>query len=182
MPASIDRTPAWRVPGSRTSAVSIVGASAATLVILFAIMGRSGGATPAVQSVPAQPNSVTSWVAAPAEPSRPAVPPKPAVPVMDDHGFVGSAARCDSSQRAVAIARTERSAIVVCRAADGSFEYEGVRLHDGATLRLDDVRPMPAGFEAHNDGTTYRLSPTELVVLSGEALQSRDRIVEYRAG
>ena len=101
---------------------------------------------------------------------------------MDAHGFVGSSARCDSGQRAVAIARTERAAIVVCRAADGSYEYEGIRLQDGASLRLDDVRPIPAGFEARNDGTTYRLSPTELVVISGEALQSRDAIVEYRAG
>jgi hypothetical protein len=41
---------------------------------------------------------------------------------------------------------------------------------------------IPAGFEARNDGTTYRLSATELVVITGEDLLSRDAIVEYRAG
>lgn len=95
---------------------------------------------------------------------------------------MGSPARCDVTQRAVAVARTERSAIVVCRTTGGDYTYRGVRLRDGASLRLDDVRPIPAGFEARNDGTTYRLSPTELVVISGETLQSRDPVVEYRAG
>jgi hypothetical protein len=101
---------------------------------------------------------------------------------MDARGFVNSAARCASDKRAVAIARTERSAVVVCQGSDGAYEYQGVRLHDGASLQLDDVRPIAAGFEARNANTTYRLSPTELVVISGESLQSRDAIVEYRAG
>ena len=51
---------------------------------------------------------------------------------------------------------------------------------DGASLRLDDVRTIPAGFEARNGATTYRLSATELVVIDGETLYSRDPIVEYR--
>lgn len=100
---------------------------------------------------------------------------------MDAHGFVGSAARCDTDQRAVALARTERAAIAVCRDGD-DYTYRGVRLRDGASLRLDDVRLIPAGFEARNDSTTYRLTDTELVVIAGESLQSRDRVVEYRAG
>ncbi len=100
----------------------------------------------------------------------------------DEHGFIGSAARCDAGQEAVAIAQTERSAIAVCRILRDRYEYRGVRVRDGAFLRLDDVRPIPAGFEARNDGTTYRLSPTELVVISGEALQSREPLVQYRAG
>ena len=101
---------------------------------------------------------------------------------MDDHGFVNSTARCSAGQQAVAIARTARSAMVVCREADGTYEYTGTRLRDGASLRLDDVLAIPAGFEARNDGTTYRLSATELVVIAGEDLLSRDAIVEYRAG
>lgn len=72
--------------------------------------------------------------------------------------------------------------MVVCQDSDGSYEYQGMRLRDGAALQLDDVRPLAVGFEARNRDTTYRLSPTELVVISGESLQSRDAIVEYRAG
>ncbi|WP_082753971.1 hypothetical protein [Mycobacterium sp. NAZ190054] len=69
----------------------------------------------------------------------------------------------------------------MCEDTDGSYEYQGIRLRDGAALQLDDVRPMAVGFEARNGGTTYRLSPTELVVISGESLQSRDPVIEYRA-
>lgn len=80
----------------------------------------------------------------------------------------------------MAIARTETSAVVICRDAQGDYVYQGVRLRDGASLRLDDVRTIPAGFEARNGATTYRLSATELVVIDGETLYSRDPIVEYR--
>ena len=94
----------------------------------------------------------------PAKPITAAPQPKPAVLAMDDHGFVDTAARCDEREQAVAIARTARAAGVVCREPDGTYEYAGIRLNDGASLRVDDVRVIPMGFEAHNDGTTYRLS------------------------
>ncbi|MGE0215204.1 hypothetical protein [Mycolicibacterium sp.] len=169
---------------ARSSAISILAASATTLVVVFGVLNSPREDTPNVQSVPAQPNTVGEWVAAPARPSTtaPQPPPQPPAPAVDGLGFVDSAARCEPGQRAVAIARTARSALVVCRDADGTFDYAGVRLHDGAALRLDDVRAIPAGFEARNDGTTYRLSPTELVVITGEELLSRDAVVDYRAG
>lgn len=175
--------PAGPTRRSRLSALSIVVASLGTLVIAVALF-QSRTATPSeVQSVPAQPNTVSQWVTTPPKPApRPVPAPATAEPATDSAGFVGSPARCDVTQRAVAVARTERSAIVVCRTTGGDYIYRGVRLRDGASLRLDDVRPIPAGFEARNDGTTYRLSPTELVVISGETLQSRDPVVEYRAG
>lgn len=140
-------------------------ASIATLVIVFGMLHTPDDEPGQVQSIPAQPNTVSQWVAAPAKPSTAAPQPKPAALAMDDHGFVDTTARCDEREQAVAIARTTRSAMVVCEKADGTYEYAGIRLHDGASLRLDDVRVLPAGFEAHNDGTTYRLSPTELVVI-----------------
>jgi hypothetical protein len=156
----------------------------ATLAILVGILQSSGTQTMQVQSIPAQPNTVSRWVAAPAKPTiaAPKPAPKPAVLAMDDHGFVDTPARCDQRDQAVAIARTARAAMVVCRGPDGAYEYQGIRLRDGASLRLDDVRVIPAGFEARNDGTTYRLSSTELLVITGEELTSRDAIVEYRAG
>ena len=178
----------------KASAISIVLASIATLGIVFGMLHSADEEPAQKQSLPAQPNTVTNQVAAPPTPTtvaplpEPAAPttvaplPEPAALTMDDHGFVDSAARCDARQHAVAIARTTRSAMVICREADGTYEYTGTRLHDGAFLRLDDVRVIPAGFEARNDGTTYRLSATELVVITGEDLLSRDAIVEYRAG
>ena len=163
---------------SRLSALSIVVASVGTLVIVF-FLYQSRTATPRqVQSVPAQPPTVSQWVTTAPKPAPAPRRPQAAAPATDGQGFVGSPARCDT----VAIARTERSAVVVCRTTGGDYSYRGVRLQDGASLVLDDVRPIPAGFEARNDGTTYRLSPTELVVISGETLQSRDPVVEYRAG
>jgi hypothetical protein len=179
-----DDPPARGLFSARTSAISIVAASIATLAVVFVMFDTSGDVVPQVQSVPAQPNPVSQWVSAPvsAEPRPVPAPPRAPTLAMDARGFVDSAARCNSGQRAVATARTERSAVVVCQGPDGTYEYQGVRLHDGASLQLDDVRPIAAGFEARNEGTTYRLSPTELVVIAGETLQSRDAIVEYRAG
>ncbi|WNG86376.1 hypothetical protein C6A87_021330 [Mycobacterium sp. ITM-2016-00317] len=134
----------------------------------------------AVQASPAPARPIPTVNPAPS-PAAPTAAAQTTALKSDSLGYVDSAARCDTDQRAAAIARTERAAVVVCEDSDGSLEYQGVRLHDGATLQLDDVRPMAVGFEARNGATTYRLSPTELVVISGETLQSRDPIVEYRA-
>jgi len=187
MPTATEPAPTHDAPprgllSAKASAISIVLASIATLVIVFTMLQSPDDENPQMQSVPAQPNTVSQWVAAPAEPTTAAPAPKPAPLAMDEQGFVDTSARCDQRQQAVAIARTTRSAMVVCRDTDGTDSYQGTRLHDGASLRLDDVRVIPTGFEAHNDGTTYRLSSTELVVLTGEDLLSRDAIVEYRAG
>lgn len=180
---------------SRGRAVSIVVASLGTLAIVVALLLTSRApSTLEVHSIPAQSDTSSARLAAPVAPApapqplpspvapvAPAAPAAPATMPMDSQGFVDSAARCDSDQRAVAVARTERAAVAVCREGN-RYLYRGVRLRDGASLRLDDVRLIPAGFEARNDTTTYRLTDTELVVIEGEALQSRDRVVEYRAG
>lgn len=192
MPTTTEPAHGAKAPGlfkARASAISIVVAAIATLGVVFAVLHSADNEPVQTQSIPAQPNTVSRSVAAPARPpaatSKPtavAPPPQPAMLAMDDRGFVDSIARCDPGQHAVAIAHTAGSAMVICRNADGTHEYTGTRLSDGAFLRLDDVRLIPAGFEARNGGTTYRLSATELVVITGEELLSRDPIVEYRAG
>lgn len=203
MPTTTDHRPGQDVSGdlpepkersSKLSAVAIVLASVATLVILFVMLSSSHEQSGDVRSVPAQPDTFAPQAEPPVPRTRlslppPPPPPSPApapapapTPVMDELGFVDSEARCTSDEQAVAIARTESAAVVVCRDNDDDYVYRGVRLSDGASLQLDDVRPMTAGFEARNDGTTYRLSATELVVLEGETLHSRDPIVEYREG
>lgn len=99
---------------------------------------------------------------------------------IDEHGFVESEARCDPAQHPVAIGRTSKSEVVVCEGAGGRYHYTGVRLSDGAAMRLDDVRVTPTGFEAHSDGARYVISSKELVVMSGPQLVARDAMVEYR--
>lgn len=182
-PAPTRKASARNRLNGRVSAVSIVLASIATLVIVFGLLQSADQEPVRVRAVPAQPDTVPRSFAAPVEPPE-LTPPHagPAAPETDAQGFIGSVARCDPGQHAVAIARTTRSAMVICREADGTYVYTGTRLHDGASLRVDDVRVIPAGFEARNADTTYRLSATELVVISGEELVSRDPIVEYRGG
>jgi hypothetical protein len=193
MPTATEPAPTHDVPSrglrnAKVPAVLIVAASLTTLVVVFGIMNSPDDDAAQVQSIPAQQNTVSQWVAAPLPPPKPRAPVAAAPPSqsaefpIDEQGFVDTKARCDEGQQAVAIARTTRAVMVVCRGTDDTYEYEGVRLSDGAFLRLDDVRPLPAGFEAHNDGTTYRLSATELVVITGENLTSRDAVVDYRAG
>ncbi|MGE2833991.1 hypothetical protein [Mycobacterium sp. SMC-4] len=204
MPTSIEDVPSSETAASgglssKLSALAIVVASIGTIAILFLFLTSRNDDIAAVQPVQATPDTVaesTSGTPTPRPPVAPTLPPPaaalpppaaaapaPAVEKsqIDNRGFVDSEARCDSGVSAVAIARTSRAAIVICRDRAGDHEYRGVRLIDGAFLQLDDVRPMAAGFEARNNDTTYRLSPTELVVLSGETLQSRDPMVEYQA-
>lgn len=204
MPTSIDDAPAHDTGpsgmlGSKLSALAIVVASIGTIAILFLFLTSRNDDIAAVQTAPVTSQTKTAAEVAPPTPtSRVAIPttlppPAPALPPpaaaaptaeqsdVDNRGFVGSTARCDSGDTAVVTARTARAAIVICRSRGDDYEYRGERLTDGAYLELDDVRPIAAGYEARNAATTYRVSPTELVVLSGEALQSRDPMVSYQS-
>lgn len=206
MPTTTDQPPGQDVSGdlaepkmrsTKWSAIAIVLASIATLAILFVMLNSSNEQSGEVRAVPAQPQTFSPQSQPPVPQTRLDIPPPQATPppaapssaptaapspapVIDELGFVDSEARCTDDEQAVAIARTETSAVVICRDAQGDYVYQGVRLSDGASLRLDDVRTIPAGFEARNGATTYRLSATELVVIDGETLYSRDPIVEYR--
>lgn len=206
MPTTTDQPPGQDTSGdlaepkmrsTRWSAIAIVLASIATLVILFVMLNSSNEQSGEVRSVPAQPQTFSPQSQPPVPQTRLDIPPPQAAPppaapssvptaapsaapVIDELGFVDSEARCSDDEQAVAIARTETAAVVICRDEQGDYVYQGVRLSDGASLRLDDVRTIPAGFEARNGATTYRLSATELVVIDGETLFSRDPVVEYR--
>lgn len=206
MPTTTDQPPGQDVSGdlaepkmrsTKWSAIAIVLASIATLAILFVMLNSSNEQSGEVRAVPAQPQTFSPQSQPPVPQTRLDIPPPQAAPppaapssaptaapspapIIDELGFVDSEARCTDDEQAVAIARTETSAVVICRDAQGDYVYQGVRLSDGASLRLDDVRTIPAGFEARNGATTYRLSATELVVIDGETLYSRDPIVEYR--
>ena len=97
----------------------------------------------------------------------------------DLRGFVDSTARCDDGQTAVAVGHTQRSLVVVCSTADGTYQYRGARVSDGAALKAT-AKATGDGFEAETDGAVYAVSPTELVVTSGGKVIYRDTWIEYR--
>lgn len=185
-----------RMLSGKAAVVGVVAASVATAgVVLATLVMDEPGSTPsartplstAAQPYPtaAQPKPAAAGTTQPVKPAvdrttQPAKPPVAPPIAMDDRGFVNSNARCEGNQSAVAIGRTNRSVVVVCKSPDNRYQYNGMRLSDRAALRLDDVRVTPQGFEARGDGAKYLISATELVAMTGNAVLTRDPMVEYR--
>jgi hypothetical protein len=99
---------------------------------------------------------------------------------VDDKGFVGSNARCDAAQTAVAIARTPGSLVVICSDQTGQYGYRGVRLSDDAPLNTVARATPTHVFLAQNESVTYAVSPTELLVTAGEKVLKQEPMIEYR--
>lgn len=98
----------------------------------------------------------------------------------DDYGYVGSKARCDATEVAVAFGRTARSLVAICVDRDGELEYRGVRLSDEASVAIPAGRTADGPIVATNDGVTYAVSPTMLLVSEGDTVLYRDAWVEFR--
>jgi hypothetical protein len=126
------------------------------------------------------PRSVPSTAIAAAPPpsrGRPAdIAPGPFA--ADARGFTERGPRCDRPQRALALARTERSLVVICSADDGRLEYVGVRLSDAAMLRTGAQRAA-GGFVGHSAQVDYVVSATELVVRAGDTVIKREPVVDF---
>ena len=146
-----------------------IGATLATVVLSAVGMVKSGtnGSLPAADAQPSPPPTPTK---------------KPAAPfATDEHGFINSAARCDDTQTTDSIGRTHRSLVVICVDPSGKFEYRGVRLSDNAALRVAAEPTSGGGFVARNEGVTYAVSPTELVVTAGEEVLFRESMIDHLA-
>ena len=90
-----------------------------------------------------------------------------AAPESDSQGYLESTARCASPATAVIFGSTETSRIAICEQSDGSYQYRGVRVRDGARL----VLPATAtgdGYVAENDGLSYTVTTESLVVSTGD--------------
>lgn len=90
-------------------------------------------------------------------------PSADAAPESDSQGYLDSTARCASPATAVIFGSTESSRVAICEQSDGSYQYRGVRVRDGARL----VLPATAsgdGYIAENDGLTYTVTPESLLV------------------
>lgn len=105
---------------------------------------------------------------------RPTVTVAPPAPLTgsvsgaDGQGFLTpAAARCNSTNAAVAIGRTTRSLVVVCQTGVGRYYYKGVRASDGSGIELDDPVRTASGFTATNptDDTQYRITASALTIV-----------------
>jgi hypothetical protein len=90
-----------------------------------------------------------------------------AAPTTDTYGFVDSTARCAAPNTAVAYGYTASSRVAVCKDdSSGQYQYRGVRVTDGAKLILA-AKSTSGGYVAENDGITYTVTSTALVISSG---------------
>ena len=103
----------------------------------------------------------------------------PAGPTSDELGYVGSAARCDDTQTLMAYGRTARALVVICVDPDGQLEYRGVRISDQAALSMAAARASSGTIIATNDGVTYAVSPTMLLVSEGDTVLYRDSWADF---
>lgn len=87
-----------------------------------------------------------------------------AAPPSDSEGYVNSTARCSSPDTAVLFGTTGTSRVAICKSADGSFEYRGVRVSDGAKLIAPARQTSTSTFVVNNDGVKYTITPTALSV------------------
>lgn len=98
----------------------------------------------------------------------------------DEHGYTGSAARCDDGQTVVEFGRTSRALVAICISPDGKVEYRGVRLSDKAGLTMPATRAADGTVTAVNDGVTYAVTPQLILVSEGDTVIYRDAWVEFR--
>jgi hypothetical protein len=169
--------------GQRFSASgwTVIGAVAAGVLTVLAFVGlivRWAGD----DSVPV---SDAGRPLAPVQAAPPKHPPVEATPVeprapfaSDDEGFIDSSARCQGSQPAFAIGRTQGSLVVICGEPAGRYAYLGVRLSDAAMLRTDAETDSARGFLAQRAGVVYSVSPTELKVTTGHTVLQREPMIE----
>jgi hypothetical protein len=100
-------------------------------------------------------------------------------PSTDALGFVDSTARCAAPDTAVAFGSTATSRVVICKAESGKYEYRGVRLSDGAKLVVPASTSSDGGYVADNDGITYTVTSTSLVVSDGDQVIHREPMVYF---
>lgn len=87
-----------------------------------------------------------------------------AAPATDELGFVDSTARCAAPNVAVAFGSTKTSRVAVCKQQDGSLEYRGVRVSDGAKLIVTATRSDDGSYRASNEGVVYVVTSKSLTV------------------
>jgi hypothetical protein len=103
---------------------------------------------------------------------------QPSLPT-DQRGYVDSTARCAAPDKAVAFGHTASSRVAICVDPDGQYQYRGVRVRDGAKLIVPAERSDGSGFVAENDGVTYLVTASSLVVSVGERVIRDEPMVDF---
>lgn len=153
----------------------------------FSIHAVTGTLPPTPASSPSlQPQFMPSAAEQPSAlpeppPDSPALPEaQPPLPDADAQGFLTPVgARCNSTNPAVAMARTAQSLVVICQTGVGRFYYRGVGLQNGLAVEIDDPVPNGTGFVAQNNGVQYSVSPDALTITQGSQVLSNEPMLEY---
>jgi hypothetical protein len=106
------------------------------------------------------------------------LPSAAAAPATDNEGYVDSSARCASPATAVLFGATDSSRVAICKTSDGSYEYRGVRVSDGAKLIVPATQSADGKFVAENDGVTYTLTAKSLVISAGGTVVREDPMTD----
>ncbi|WP_163749184.1 hypothetical protein [Mycolicibacterium helvum] len=105
-----------------------------------------------------------------------ALPQAGAAPAFDSQGYLDSTARC--ADTAVLFGSTDSSRVAICKTS-GGYEYRGVRVRDGAKLVVSASSAGGGSYTAINDGITYTVSSSALVVSSGGSAVRKESWVDF---
>lgn len=109
------------------------------------------------------------------------MPAATAAPGTDGQGFVDSVARCTAPDTAVAFGDTETSRVAICKSPGGQYEYRGVRVRDGAKLIVPAMQSGDGKFAAENDGVTYTVTASSLVVSAGNRVIREEPMADFHS-
>jgi hypothetical protein len=100
-------------------------------------------------------------------------------PSTDALGFVDSTARCTAPNTAVAFGSTAESRVAICKSPAGQYGYHGVRVSDGAKLIASATAASDGSFVAKQDGVTYTVTSSALVVSDASGVIRRESMLTY---
>ena len=100
-------------------------------------------------------------------------------PATDALGFLDSSARCAAPNTAVAFGSTADSRVAICKSPAGQFGYHGVRVSDGAKLIASATASADGSYVAKQDGVTYTVTSSALVVSDANGVIRREPMVTY---
>ena len=100
-------------------------------------------------------------------------------PATDALGFVDSSARCAAPNTAVAFGSTANSRVAICKSPAGQYGYHGMRISDGAKLIASATTSADGSFVAKQDGVTYTVTSSALVVSDASGVIRREPMVSF---